>query len=159
MTGKNPRFILDSHLGKLARYLRLLGFDTLYDRHVTDRQIVDEIKKSRRIVLTRDIGLLKNKTIVKGYWVREVIPLRQLREIVSQFALSKKKKPFHVCLACNGKIIAVKKEKVIPYLKSDTLKYFREFVMCANCKKIYWQGSHYDKLLTVVKSLKMNKRD
>ncbi len=153
ISGKNPRFILDSHLGKLARYLRLLGFDTLYDRNVTDRQIVENVRKSRRIVLTRDIGLLKNKIITKGYWVREVIPSRQLKEIASRFALAKKKKPFHVCLECNGKIMAVPQRKVAPFLALDTLQYFRRFFMCANCKKIYWQGSHYVKLLNVVRSL------
>ena len=147
---RHPRFILDAHLGKLARHLRLFGFDTFYKKDYSDRDIVGVVRDKRRIVLTRDIGLLKNKAIRHGYWIRTTDPEKQIREVVRRFDLGKKIRPFKICLECNGRIIRVKKSKVIRRLPPLTKDFFQKFHLCVQCKRIYWQGSHYDKLKSFI---------
>lgn len=144
------KFVLDVHLGKLARYLRLLGFDTLYENNYDDAQIVDIAQRTRRVILTRDIGLLKNKRVARGYWLRATQPKKQIKEILNRFDLDKKTKPFSRCLECNGKILRVSKEQIVKALPVKTNQYYTKFSRCKNCKKIYWEGSHYQKLRKLI---------
>ena len=150
---KTPRFILDSHLGKLARYLRLLGFDVLYQREYLDQAIAHDAKRLERIVLTRDVGLLKNKIIRHGYWMRKTNPKKQIKEVIKRFHLAKQIRPFRVCLECNGKIKKVAKKKILKRLLPETKKYYRQFFQCNNCQKIYWQGTHFEKLRAFIMSV------
>ena len=143
---KNQKFILDTHLGKLARYLRLFGFDTLYKKDYSDQDIVGVAGRERRIVLTRDIGLLKHKIIKRGRWIRATDPQKQINEVIRKFSLLGKIKPFKICLECNGKIAKIAKRKIMNRLPLKTKEYYKDFHMCLRCKRIYWQGSHYDKL-------------
>jgi uncharacterized protein with PIN domain len=153
---RKPKFILDVHLGKLARYLRLLGFDTLYRNDLQDAEIVRLAKQQHRIILTRDIGLLKNKSITRGYWLRATQPKQQIKEILLRFDLSKKAKPFSRCLECNGKIKLISKQLAEKILPMKTHKYYKKFYRCNTCKRIYWEGSHYKKLqILVIESLKV----
>ena len=151
---RRPTFILDSHLGKLARYLRLFGFDTLYKRDYSDQDIVQTVKMGNRIVLTRDVGLLKNKIIRHGYWIREIHPKKQIKEVIKRFNLRLPIQSFRICLECNGKIVRIKKNKIIHRLPPKTKDYFNKFHMCLKCKKIYWQGSHYEKLSDFIRKIK-----
>lgn len=141
-----PTFLLDVHLGKLARYLRLMGFDTLYRNDYSDRRIVALAVRGRRIVLTRDVGLLKRKRIRKGYWVRQTDPRRQVEEISKRFSLSRYLAAFSICLECNGSLNAVPKGRIVRRLEPRTRKYFDRFSRCSRCGKIYWQGSHHEKM-------------
>lgn len=138
-----PKFILDVHLGKLARLLRMLGFDVLYQNQYADHDIVAIAESQKRIVLTRDIGLLKHKKIRRGYWLRETDPRKQLREVLVRFALKSRVRPFSLCLECNGKLKRVGKESVLNKLPLRTRQYFRKFYRCNQCGRIYWPGSHY----------------
>ncbi len=140
-----PCFVLDVHLGKLARLLRLLGFDTLYQNNFTDKQIVRIAKEQERIVLTRDIGLLKHKSIQWGYWLRSQQPVAQAKEIVQRFSLENNIHPFSRCLSCNGLIQPVHKQDILDQLPPNTVIYFHEFYQCRDCKKLYWKGSHYER--------------
>src|SRR5262245_16671618 len=97
------RFIADAHLGKLARYLRLLGFDTLFDNHFQDEEII-KLTEDERIVLSRDKGLLRDPRIVNGYWVNETDPKKQLQEVLERFELGREALPFTRCMECNGEI-------------------------------------------------------
>ena len=150
----NPKFILDVHLGKLARHLRLLGFDIFYGKESQDAAIVRLGRRTGRIILTRDIALLKNKSVRHGYFVRATDPKKQIREIVRHFALGEKMRPFRLCLVCNGKIRRVAKSKVESRLPPLTKKYCEKFYQCLNCDKIYWQGAHYKQLLRIIKTAK-----
>lgn len=145
---RNPRFILDVHLGKLARGLRLLGFDTHYANYHSDREIIEISLAEQRIILTRDRGLLKNKEVRRGYWLRSQQPHQQLEEVLRRFDLASLARPFTRCLECNAEIVAVEKEMIAGQLLPDTRKFYRQFYRCRGCGKIYWQGSHYRKLLT-----------
>jgi len=148
------RFIADVHLGKLARGLRLLGFDTLYENNYSKKTLVKKASEESRIVLTRDVVLLKHKAIKAGYWLRSQQFEEQLMEVTSHFGLQELFKPFARCTICNGKLIAVSKEDVIDQLLPKTQACFNEFFQCSCCKRIYWKGSHYDKMQQLINKLK-----
>lgn len=148
-------FVLDVHLGKLARRLRLLGFDTHYETGYSDAQIVSIATDQRRIALTRDIGLLKHKMLQYGYWLRSQNTEEQLIEIVNRFALCDHMRPFSRCIACNGSIAAIEKENVLEGLPPDARAYFDEFFQCRNCHKIYWKGSHYEKMVKRIAQIRL----
>ena len=95
------RFVADVHLGSLARNLRLLGFDTAWERDLTDEAIIDIARTERRIILTRDKGLLKNGRVTHGYWLRNTDPDRQLEEVVRAIDLARDIDPYRRCMACN----------------------------------------------------------
>jgi uncharacterized protein with PIN domain len=151
---KRIKFILDTHLGKLAKFLRMLGFDTLYQNNYTDKEIITLASEQKRIILTRDIGLLKNSKVTLGYFVRHITIIAQVKEIIIRFNLSKKIKPFTRCLECNGKIAPIAKAKIINKLPADTKRYYKKFYQCSNCGKIYWQGSHYKNMLNSIKQIR-----
>lgn len=149
---RRTRFILDVHLGQLARYLRMLGFDTLYENNYADEQIIKIAIEKKRIILTRDVGLLKNGRVTHGYWMRHTDPKKQVQEVFQRFNLQKAIKPFVRCLECNGELVAVDKTEVVDQLPPKTKDYYQDFYHCTSCKKVYWEGSHYQKMLALVKA-------
>lgn len=140
------RFVLDVHLGKLATQMRLLGFDTLYENDYCDPELADISHQQQRILLTRDIGLLKRSIVQYGYWIRGKNTESQLAEVLHRFSLFPSIEPFKRCLRCNGLITSVKKEAIREQLEPLTQKHYHEFYQCTNCHQIYWKGSHYAKL-------------
>lgn len=150
---RNIRFILDVHLGKLARYLRLCGFDTLYDNHYEDHTIVETASAENRIILTRDIGILKHAQVRHGYWLRSDQPQKQLKEVIKRFDLKNQVELFNRCMECNGTIRKVNKNKIQHRLLSGTQKYYHEFFQCTRCGKIYWKGSHYKKMMEFIREI------
>lgn len=151
---RNPTFLTDVHLGKLAKYLRMAGFDTLYENHWSDSELVRMALRDRRILLTRDRGLLKNKLVTHGYWVRSDDPGKQISEILERFDLFSRMKPFTICLECNGKIRRVSKDRIQDRLPPKTKKYYKRFYVCLSCERVYWQGSHYERMNTLLSKLK-----
>ncbi len=152
---RSVKLILDVHLGKLARYLRLLGLDTLYETNLDDDQIVLLSAKEQRIVLTRDLQLLKHNQVTHGYWVRSQKPGEQLKEVIQRLDLSKKIKPFHRCMECNGLIKKVDKKEVIELLKPKTRIHYEHFYRCDHCRRVYWNGSHYQRMVAMLHDLKI----
>ena len=145
------RFVLDVHLGKLATYLRLLGFDTWYQHDCDDKELATIADCEQRILLTRDRGLLKRSIVTYGYWVRAIYPIQQTQEILERFALWSKIEPFKRCLRCNGKLVSVELDQVSARLPTKTQQYYREFHLCQKCQQIYWKGAHYSNLQQLVK--------
>jgi uncharacterized protein with PIN domain len=137
-------FVVDVNLGKLARLLRLFGFDTLFANTLDDKEIVHVSAGQGRIILTRDRRLLYAKAVTHGYWVRAVKPLEQLSEVVKRFDLARQFKPFSRCAACNGLIEPVEKQAVLDLLEPKTRLYYERFYRCPSCGKVYWEGSHLD---------------
>jgi len=137
------RFVLDIHLGKLASYLRMLGFDTLYRNDYEDPELARVSVEEKRMLLTRDHGLLKRCIVSHGYFVRETDPMLQLAEIIGRFSLLESAAPFARCLVCNGLLRPVEKSSISQRLMPKTEKYYEEFFSCVECGKIYWKGSHY----------------
>jgi uncharacterized protein with PIN domain len=140
------RFVLDVHLGKLATQMRLLGFDTLYENGYSDPELADLSDQQQRILLTRDIALLKRSVVTYGYWVRNQDPDLQLQEVLNRFALFSSISPFKRCLRCNSLMMSVNKADIQEQLEPLTQKYYHEFYQCTGCHQIYWKGSHYHKL-------------
>src|SRR5262249_10957802 len=133
------KFILDVHLGELAKYLRLLGFDTLYRNDYQDPDIVAIALREQRIILTRDRGLLKVRAVTHGYWMRSTAPQQQVREVLQRFDLQRLIRPLHRCLLCNGLVQAVEKQAVLSHLLPKTARYYHEFYQCSACLQLYWK--------------------
>jgi hypothetical protein len=144
------RFLLDNHLGKLAAFLRILGFDALYQNRYQDEELALISSQDGRILLTRDRGLLMRKIIIQGYCLRSLDPVEQLDEVVSRYHLAPMISPFQRCVHCNHLLQPVEKEAVIERLEPLTRLYFDEFHICPACQQIYWKGSHYDHLVRFI---------
>ena len=144
------RFVLDVHLGKLASYLRLLGFDSWYRHDCDDEELAVISDSEQRILLTRDRGLLKRRIVTYGYWVRAIKPIQQSREVLQRFALRSKIQPFRRCLRCNGNLVPVELDEVSARLPAKTRQYYDEFYLCQRCQQVYWKGSHYSGLQRLV---------
>lgn len=141
------RFLLDNHLGRLARYLRLLGFDALYfNNQYDDEELAQMSRDSDRVLLTRDRGLLKRSTVVHGYCLRTKNTEQQVKDVLHRFDLYEQIEPWIRCLRCNGLLRPVAKELILDRLEPKTKLYFEEFQMCKDCGQIYWQGSHFGEL-------------
>lgn len=147
---RDPRFVLDTHLGRLAAFLRMLGFDCLYRNCYMDEQLAAISRDERRILLTRDVGLLKRGAVTHGYFVREIDPRRQLPEIVCRFDLARRARPFSRCMRCNTPLVTVAKEEVLAELPPRTAGAHDEFRRCPTCRRIYWKGAHYRRMLALV---------
>lgn len=150
---REPRFVLDTHLGKLAAYLRMLGFDTLYRNCSTDEQLARVSRDGRRILLTRDVGLLKRSAVTHGYFVRETDSRRQLAEIVRRFDLARLMRPFSRCMRCNGALQTRALEQVLGRIPPGAAELHDEFRECPDCGRIYWQGGHYRRMRQWVETL------
>jgi uncharacterized protein len=140
------KFVADGHLGKLARELRLLGFDVIYERDAEDRQLLDFIRNGDRALLTRDRRLLMHSIVAHGYYLRSQLPLEQTIEVVQRFDLFRSMHPFSRCLRCNALLQNVEKNAVIDRLEPLTKIYYHDFRRCAGCNQVYWAGSHVVKL-------------
>ena len=150
---REPRFVVDVHLGKLARYLRLLGFDTIYDRDYDDATIMAISVEQRRLILTRDKGLLRRKEVTRGYWLRNIQPRLQIAEVVKAFDLHKLVRVFSRCMVCNHTLETVAEASVRDALPAGLRGRFEQVSQCPGCGRSYWPGSHYDRLVDLVRSL------
>ena len=139
------RFVLDVHLGRLAAYLRLAGFDAVYRNDLDDAELA-RIAADGRVLLTRDQELLKRRAVTRGYWVRTTSPRAQLVEVLRRFDLTGTVRPFSRCLRCNALVRPVSKADVIAELPPRTRRYYDEFLQCPGCDRIYWRGGHFDGL-------------
>jgi uncharacterized protein with PIN domain len=147
---REVRFAVDGHLGRLARYLRMLGFDTLWRADAGDEEIARVAAAERRIVLTRDAGLLKRRIVTHGYRVREAMPRRQLAEVVRRLDLVRAIAPFRRCLACNELLVPVAKEDVRAELPPRVRERQQAFRRCPGCRRVYWAGSHLERMERLV---------
>ena len=150
---RRSRFIADAQLGGLAKYLRMMGFDTLYENGCTDAQIARISADEQRIVLTRDRALLMHKLISHGCYVRATRPRQQLQEIVARLDLHRAIKPFSRCLRCNRELQPVAKEAIRDRLPPTSASVHCRFWICDQCDKIYWEGSHWRRMAQVVDGL------
>lgn len=148
------RFVVDVNLGRLARLLRLLGFDVWWSNNADDVTLADVSLRQQRILLTRDRGLLKRRAVTHGLFVRADDPEEQALEVVRRLGLRQRLAPFTRCLRCNGRLAAVTKDEVIDQLEPLTRQCYDEFSRCTECGRVYWPGSHYAKLIRRVDALR-----
>jgi len=143
---RDPKFICDVHLGKLATILRLLGFDTIYRNDLEDKEIIDIATKEQRIILTCDRGILKHSIVTHGTCLHSRQAMEQASEVIRRFDLAGLANPFSRCTVCNGRIEPVEKEKIAERLLPKVRENYHEFRRCTKCQRIYWQGSHFEKI-------------
>jgi len=143
-------FIVDVNAGRLALFLRMLGFDTVYGNELKNGRLAEIAQSDNRILLTRDTTLLKRKIIMHGYLLREQNPSRQLVEVVRLYGLDSRIRPLTRCIPCNGLLVPVSKKVIMDRIEPLTRKYYHSFQLCKDCKRIYWPGSHQGKILAFI---------
>jgi uncharacterized protein len=147
-----PTFIADVHLGRLAKMLRMMGIDTAYQNDYTKDQLLIQALNESRILLSRNAALASAQGI-RCFIITSEQPEMQLKAVLDEFTLKDKLQPFTRCLLCNGTLHQQPKEAVRHLLQPNTANYFNEFWQCSTCNHIYWKGSHYDRMLQLIKRM------
>ena len=147
------KFIADVHLGKLSRLLRMLGFDTLYNNKLFNDELISIALNENRILLTRN-NSIKNNSALQSFVVTDEKPEMQLQYVLQHFNLKNQIHPFIKCIVCNGVLQPVSKNDIVLELPQNTNQYFIEFWQCNNCNRIYWKGSHYERMSRLIEEIK-----
>lgn len=145
-----PRFLLDVHLGGLARRMRVLGLDTAYSNDAGDSELAQRAAADARILLTQDLGLLRRRAVPHAAYVRGSRTADQLADLLDRFAPPLA--PYTRCTACNGHLHPVRKEEVADRLRPGTRRTYEEFSRCGRCGQVYWRGAHARALDAVVRA-------
>jgi len=139
------KFICDDNLGRLAKWLRTLGYDTLFYSTISDQELVKRSLDEGRVILTRDNNLVRMKAVQDYLLIKSDQPLEQLKQVVSHFKLKKdKEKLFSRCLVCNTPLKEIEKEKIKQRLYPYVYETQDNFVYCSTCDRIYWPATHID---------------
>lgn len=148
---RNSKFVCDVHLGRLARYLRMLGFDSLYSNNFSKEELINLSLEHKRTILTRDRHLLMRNEITHGYWIRHEDPVDQAKEVIERFHLEREIKEFTRCMECNSKLVHVDKKDISDLLPLKVKEYHNEFHKCRSCGRLYWKGTHYEEMKKMIK--------
>ena len=150
---REPRFVLDVHLGRLAAYLRMAGFDTLYGNQARDAELAGIVARQGCVLLTRDRHLLMRAAVDHGYWVRATEPRQQLLEVVKRFDLAGSLRPFTRCVNCNSVLEPASRdsvwEQVPPRIRGKS-----SFRTCPSCRRVYWEGTHHERMSILLRWVK-----
>lgn len=146
------KFIADVHLGKLARLLRMVGFDTVYRNDFSLQELRKTSDEENRILLSRSTSLLKIH-LDKCFIVSGEDPLVQLKQVIRHFSLNQRLQPFSRCVVCNGILEPVPKQNIAHLLQENTARYFNEFWQCQDCQRVYWKGSHFERMLATIRTI------
>lgn len=142
-----PKFIADINVGKLARWLRVMGYDTLLFRNGDDSAMVELAAREDRIILTRDTRIMARRAVSRGQVKAVLIDGdemgRQLRQVARELNLGSVIKPFVLCLECNEPLVSRRKEEIRDRVPAYVYQNQDEFMECPNCRRIYWKGTHW----------------
>lgn len=147
-----PAFIADCHLGKLTKYLRMMGLDTLYFPQIDDDVLIDLANAEKRVILTRDRALYERKK-ADCFYLESIQIEEQLREIIKTFRLKYPHQSFSRCIVCNEPLSPIDKEMIIERLPPKVIKHFSHFEICKKCNRIYWHGDHYKRMKAFVENV------
>jgi uncharacterized protein len=153
---RRNRFVLDVPQGKLAHTLRMMGFDSAWEKNLTNAQIIHLMKNEHRTILTRNRGLLKRRAVTHGYFLRAVDPRKQAAEVLRRFDLFHEIRPLTRCLVCNGPIAGVDKEKIRNRLPPRVQSAIDKFQQCPHCGRVYWHGSHAQRMLDLIELIQQD---
>jgi uncharacterized protein with PIN domain len=148
------RFVADAHLGALAQLLRLAGFDTCYDNHFSDDEIAALAEHDGRIVLTRDRELLKRRAVARGCYLHAVRPAAQLHELFARLDLAPHMRPFRLCLRCNAPLHPLGADEAATRVPDGVQRRHHRFAACDVCRRVFWEGSHWQRMRTVVDAMR-----
>ena len=144
-------FIADNNVGKLARWLRLIGYDTLLSKQKNDSQMIMTALKENRVILTKDSQFMKRRLVTSGrlktVHIKQDDPKLQVREVAKKLNLNYCFKPFSLCLECNQELIARDKEEVQDRVPTHVSKIQTQYTECPACHRIYWQGTHWQAMV------------
>jgi uncharacterized protein with PIN domain len=150
---RETRFVADAHLGGLAHLLRMAGFDTLYDNRFRDEEIERLAGAQGRVVVTRDRELLKRRAITHGCYVRSLHASQQIREVFDRLDLARSARPFTLCVHCNVPLLDVDKVQIVALLPPRVRERFDRFRTCPACRRLYWEGSHWQRMRVLIEAL------
>ncbi len=142
-----PKFIVDHNVGKLARWLRLMGYDALFFRGENDAELVAIALKEGRVILTRDTRIMQRRLVTRGKLKALLIasdqPQRQIRQLIDSFNLDCRFNPFSLCLECNQPLVERKKAEIEGLVPPYVFKTQEQFRQCPSCGRFYWRGTHW----------------
>lgn len=150
--GPNPRFFADAMLGRLARWLRILGYDTRYEAHVDDAALVRCALQERRVILTRDRALPEEFRVSALVLIESEKPAEQLRELVTRFALDPEARLFTRCSRCNASLESVERDAIADRVPERVLRDQPHFKSCPHCGRVYWEGTHVERIRSAIRS-------
>ncbi len=151
--GSELRFMADEMLGKLAKWLRTIGYDTVYYTGGGDSALVQRALAEGRVILTKDSYLVKRKLARKTLFIRSNNPREQLKQVVEELGLDVQSRLFTRCLMCNRELDDVKKESVQDKVPVYTYLTQDRFYQCPGCGRVYWPGTHRDNMLQVISDM------
>jgi hypothetical protein len=155
---RDPRFVADGHLGKLARHLRMAGFDTLWSSEWDDDAIVNVSVVQKRTILTRDKGMLRRGDVERGYFVRAITSDAQLAEVLRALQLEGSLAPFTRCRECNTLLEDVPREAVLERLPEKVREAYTRFKRCPGCERVYWEGTHFARMRALLSGIDGERR-
>lgn len=141
------RFAADRMLGRLARMLRLLGYDAVYSTSASPAELADLARREDRLILTRGDARQRFPSVPKVFSLRSDSPAEQLRQVVREFALDTESRLWSRCTLCNGLIERVEKREVESVVPPKAFAAYGEFYRCSGCGHVYWRGSHVERML------------
>lgn len=147
---RNPTFVCDVHLGRLCKYLRMLGFDTLYSTRYTPEELITISGQGKRILLSKSYRLTHHKDVDRSYLIRFSDPLEQIKDLIGKLDLWGRADPLTRCLNCNDRLVTAEKQDILHRLQALTVRYYTEFFRCPACDQIYWKGSHFENMLEFI---------
>jgi len=150
LSDAEPRFIADAMLGRLARWLRTLGFDTAYDDAISDRELVRRAFEEQRYILTRDRRLPEQWRMTNCLVLGSDAPVDQLREVVAHLGLEPSDRLFTRCRICNTELVPASSEEVEARVPATVRERHTAFVRCPECGRVYWEGSHTERMMSVL---------
>ena len=152
-----PKFIVDTNVGRLARWLRMMGYDTLFINDIDDRQLVAIGLKEKRVVLTRDTQIMQRRVVTSGklkaLLVRGDDTKDQLRQVVKAMNLDCEQRQFTLCLECNQPLVRRRKEEVKDLVPPYVFQTQSRYVECPSCHRIYWRGTHWQRMKRELETL------
>lgn len=153
---RTPAFVLDVHLGRLAAYLRMFGIDASYAQSLTDEQLVRISLEERRVLLSKDRGLLRDTRLERAYAVRAGKTREQLLEVMRRFDLAGSANPFTRCLHCNTLLVPIAKEEVLDRIPPRVRENCDQFTTCMECHRVFWKGTHYERMTAFIADVLRN---
>ncbi|HUU51211.1 MAG TPA: Mut7-C RNAse domain-containing protein [Nitrospinota bacterium] len=152
------KFIADATLGKLVKWLRIFGYDTLFYRKSDLDSLIKIAKKENRIILTKNTKFKKKRIADKYLFIHKIRPLEQLKEVIDSYKL-KKDNMFKLCTVCNRQVIPADKKEIIDRVPEFVSFNIDNFTLCPHCKRVYWSGTHRERMIKKILSIINNKKE
>ncbi|WP_426756450.1 Mut7-C RNAse domain-containing protein [Myxococcus sp. Y35] len=149
-----PRFVLDVGLGRLVGFLRMLGFDALWRNDFEDAELARLSHDEDRVLLSRDVGVLKRGEVLRGYFPRSTDPAEQLVEVVRRYGLTSRMRPFSRCVACNAALAPAEPDEVRERVPERVAERHSRFQQCPGCQRVFWAGTHHQRMQALVDRLR-----